>query len=86
MKSISVSLLTYALAIIFALLIAIIIKGLAIAIEKVGLDRVDDVLDVASQASHSLKDEEFIAVAIAVASAQRKQSQPASLTPNPFCP
>jgi hypothetical protein len=72
MNPISVSLSTYVLAIIFALLIALVIKGLALAIEKFGLDRGDEALDIAVPTSNSMKEEEAIAVAIAVARAQRK--------------
>jgi Na+-transporting methylmalonyl-CoA/oxaloacetate decarboxylase gamma subunit len=71
MNPISVSLSTYVLAIIFALLIALVIKGMAAALEKFGLGG-DEALDITVPTSNSMKEEESIAVAIAVARAQRK--------------
>lgn len=72
MNPISVSVTTYVMAIIFAMLIAVVIKGMALTIEKLGLDRAEDSIDVAVPSSNSIKEEEAIAVAIVVARAQHK--------------
>jgi hypothetical protein len=72
MNPISVSLTTYVLAIIFAMLIAVVIKGLAMAIEKLGLDRGATDADLTIPSANTAREEEALAVAIAVARAQRK--------------
>lgn len=72
MEAISVSLWTYGLSIAFAMFIAALIKGVAVLIEKAGLDRGEQDLDIGVPSSNSIKEEEALAVAIAVARAQRK--------------
>jgi hypothetical protein len=53
-------------------LIALVISGLGVFIKKLGLGRNDEGVEVAIPTSNSLKEEEALAVAIAVARAQRK--------------
>jgi hypothetical protein len=72
MNPISVAISTYLLTIIFALLIALVIAGLGVFIKKLGLGRNDEGVEVTIPTSNSLKEEEALAVAIAVARAQRK--------------
>lgn len=72
MEALSVSLWTYGLAIVFAFFVALILKGVAVLLERTGLDRGEQELDVAVPSSNSIKEEEALAVAIAVARAQRK--------------
>ncbi len=72
MESIKFALAAYGLTIVIALFIALLIPALAFAIKWLRLDRDDDTVDIAVPTSDSVKEEECIAVAIAVAQAQRK--------------
>ncbi len=72
MNAWNVALSTYLLAILFAMLIALVIKGLAAAIEKLGLDRGEEDADLSVPSANTLQEEQAIAVAVAVARAQRK--------------
>ena len=72
MNPISVALTTYLMTVIFALLIAVVIKGLAVTIEKLGLDRGEADVDLTIPSANSVREEEALAVAIAVARAQQK--------------
>ena len=62
----------YLLAIVFALIIALVIQGMGVLIKKLNLDRSDEPLDLMVPSSNSLKEEEALAVAIAVAHARRR--------------
>jgi hypothetical protein len=70
MNMISVSLSTYVITIVFAMLIAGVIKGLAILIEKLGLDRGEQETDMSVPSANAVKEAEALAVAIAVAHAK----------------
>lgn len=72
MESIQFSLITYGFTIIFAMLIACFIPALAYVIKKLNLDRAEEPLDLTMPSSNSMKEEEAIAVAIAVAHFQRQ--------------
>jgi len=72
MNSVSIALWIYALTIVFALLIALVIRGMAAFIHKLGSDRDEDQLDLSMPTANSAREEEALAVAIAVAHAQRK--------------
>jgi Na+-transporting methylmalonyl-CoA/oxaloacetate decarboxylase gamma subunit len=72
MNALNVALSTYLVAIAFALLIALVIKGLAAAVEKLGLDLGEEDSDLSVPSANTLKEEEALAVAIAVAHAQHK--------------
>lgn len=72
MESLKFSLAAYGLTIVFAMIIACFIPALAWAIKKLNLDAGDQQLDLAIPSSDSMKEEEAIAVAIAVAHLQRK--------------
>jgi hypothetical protein len=72
MESIQFSLIAYGFTIIFAMLIACFIPALAYVIKKLALDRADEPLDLTMPSSNSMKEEESIAVAIAVAHFQRQ--------------
>lgn len=74
MESLKFTLIAYALTIVFAMLIALFIPGIGYLIKRLRLDRDDDAVDLAVPTSDSVKEEECIAVAIAVAQAhaQRK--------------
>jgi hypothetical protein len=71
MESLLTALFAYGITIVFAMLIACLIPVLGWAVKKMNLDRSDE-LDLAVPTSNSLKEEESIAVAIAVARAQSK--------------
>ena len=72
MNPISVSLTTYLMTAVFAMLIAVVIKGLAVAIERLGLDRGETDADLSIPSANSAREEEALAVVIAVARAQKK--------------
>ena len=72
MNPLSAALWIYLLAIVFALLIALVIRGMAVFIEKLGIGRGDEQIDVTIPSANSAREEEALAVAIAVAHAQRK--------------
>lgn len=73
MNPISVSITTYLVAIVFAMLIALVIKGMATAIEKFGLDRGEQDADLSVPSANTAKEEEVLAVAIAMAHAKSRQ-------------
>ena len=72
MKSLEFTLIAYAATIIFAMVIAAFIPALAYVIKKLNLDRNEEAADLTIPSSDSMKEEETIAVAIAVAHFQRK--------------
>jgi galactitol-specific phosphotransferase system IIC component len=70
MESLKVSLFTYAIAIVFSLLIAACLPLLGRLVKRLRLE--EEVVDLSIPSTNSMKEEESIAVAIAVARAQRK--------------
>ena len=72
MESLTFSLSSYGLTILFALIIASFIPALAWVIKKMNLDRTVETPTLDVPSSDSMKEEETIAVAIAVAHLQRK--------------
>jgi hypothetical protein len=70
MESLKFTLVAYLLTIVFAMIIALFIPGIAYLIKRLRLDREDGAMDLAVPSSDSLKEEECLAVAIAVAHAQ----------------
>lgn len=72
MDALKFSLFTYGFTIIFAMVIACLIPALAYVIKKMNLDRHEEPLQLTMPSSDSMKEEETIAVAIAVAHLQRK--------------
>jgi hypothetical protein len=72
MEAIQFTFIAYGFTIIFAMLIACFIPALAFVIKKLNLDRNEESLDLTMPSSDSMKEEESIAVAIAVAHFQRK--------------
>lgn len=72
MEALRFTLAAYGLTIIFAMMIACFIPALAWVIKKMNLDPAADPVDLAIPSSDSLKEEEAVAVAIAVAHLQRK--------------
>lgn len=69
MKSLNFALVAYLLAIVFSMIISLLIPAVGFAIKRLRLDREDDV-DIAIPTSDSVKEEECVAVAIAVAHAR----------------
>jgi Na+-transporting methylmalonyl-CoA/oxaloacetate decarboxylase gamma subunit len=67
MESLKFTLIAYGFTIVFAMLIACFIPVLAFVIKKLNLDRSEDTPDLTIPSSDSMKEEEAIAVAIAVA-------------------
>ena len=72
MEAIKFMLAAYGLTIVFAMIIACFIPALAWAIKKMNLDPAEVTLDLAVPSSDSMKEEQAIAVAIAIAHLQRK--------------
>lgn len=72
MESLEFTLIAYGLTIVFAMIIASFIPALALVIKKMNLDRNEDAPDLSVPSSDSMKEEEAIAVAIAVTHFQRK--------------
>jgi hypothetical protein len=72
MDALKFSLTTYGFTIIFAMVIACFIPALAWVIKKMNLDRDEEPINLAIPSSDSMKEEQTIAVAIAVAHLQRK--------------
>jgi Na+-transporting methylmalonyl-CoA/oxaloacetate decarboxylase gamma subunit len=72
MESLKFALAAYGLTIVFAMLIACFIPALAFVIKKMHLDRDEESPDLVMPSSDSMKEEETVAVAIAVAHFQRK--------------
>lgn len=72
MEALKFTVAAYGLTIVFAMIIACFIPALAWAIKKMNLDASEDPVDLAIPSSDSMKEEETIAVAIAVAHLQRK--------------
>lgn len=72
MESLKFTLLAYGLTIVFAMIIACFIPVMAFVIKKLNLDRNPDVADLTVPSSDTMKEEEAIAVAIAVAHNYRK--------------
>jgi hypothetical protein len=70
MESLKFTLVAYLLTIVFAMIIAVFIPGIAYLIKRLRLDREDGAMDLTMPSSDSLKEEECLAVAIAVAHAQ----------------
>jgi Na+-transporting methylmalonyl-CoA/oxaloacetate decarboxylase gamma subunit len=71
MESLKVTFVAYGITIAFAMVIACFIPLLGWAVKKLKLDS-EETVDLAVPTSNTLKEEESIAVAIAVARAQRK--------------
>lgn len=72
MESLYAALAAYGITIVFAMLIACFIPVLGWAVKKMNLDRGEEPVDLAVPSSDSMKEEESIAIAIAVARAQQK--------------
>jgi uncharacterized protein (UPF0254 family) len=70
MESLKAALIAYAFTIVFAMLIACLLPLLGMAVKRLRLD--DEEPDLSIPTANSLKEDEAIAVAIAVARAQRK--------------
>lgn len=70
MESLKATLIAYAFTIVFAMLIAGALPLLGALVKKLKLD--DEQLDMSIPTANSMKEDEAIAVAIAVARAQRK--------------
>ena len=71
MESLKAALVAYGITIVFAMLIACFIPALGWFVKKLKLDP-EETLDISVPTSNSMKEEEGIAVAIAIARAQRK--------------
>jgi uncharacterized protein (UPF0254 family) len=71
MESLKATFVAYGITIAFAMVIACFIPLLGWAVKKLKLDS-EEAVDLAVPTSNTLKEEESIAVAIAVARAQRK--------------
>ena len=63
----------YVLTIVFALLIAALIRGTGGLVKALRLDRGDEPLDNTVPSSNSLREDEFMAVALATAHARHKK-------------
>ena len=72
MEALKFTLAAYGLTIVFAMIIACFIPVLAWAIKKMNLEPAEEPVNLAIPSSDSMKEEEAIAVAIAVAHLQRK--------------
>ena len=72
MESLKAALTAYGITIIFAMAVACVIPVLAFVVKKLNLDRDGEAIDMTIPSSDSMKEEEAIAVAIAVARSQRK--------------
>jgi Na+-transporting methylmalonyl-CoA/oxaloacetate decarboxylase gamma subunit len=72
MEALKFTLAAYGLTIVFAMIIACFIPVLAWAIKKMNLESAEEPVNLAIPSSDSMKEEEAIAVAIAVAHLQRK--------------
>ena len=72
MESLKFTLVAYGFTIVFAMVIACFIPALAFVIKKMNLDRNEDIPDLTVPSSDSMKEEEAIAVAVAVAHMNRK--------------
>ena len=70
MESLKVTLIAYAFTIVFAMVIAAILPLLGMAVKRLRLD--DAEVDMSIPTANSMKEDEAIAVAIAVARSQRK--------------
>lgn len=70
MESLNAALIAYAVTIVFAMIIAAVLPLLGTLVKRLKLD--DEVMDLSVPTSNSMKEDEAIAVAIAVARAQRK--------------
>ena len=71
METLKAALVAYGVTIIFAMLIACLIPLLGWAVKKLNLDRSEEI-DIGVPTSNTLKENEEIAVAIAVAYARQK--------------
>ena len=72
MEALKFTLAAYSLTILFAMIIACFIPALAWVIKKMNLDPAVEAPDLAIPSSDSMKEEETVAVAIAVAHLQRE--------------
>jgi Na+-transporting methylmalonyl-CoA/oxaloacetate decarboxylase gamma subunit len=72
MESLSSALVAYGITIVFAMVIACFIPALGWAVRKMKLDRTEE-LDIAVPTANTMKEEQAIAVAIAVARAQHSK-------------
>ena len=72
MEALKFTIAAYGLTIVFAMIIACFIPALAWLIKKMNLDPAVEAPDLSIPSSDSMKEEETIAVAIAVAHFQRK--------------
>ena len=72
MEAIKITLVAYGFTIVFALLIACIIPGLAFLVKRMKLDQAETV-DISVPTSNSIKEEEAIAVVIAAATRAQKK-------------
>ena len=72
MEALKFTLAAYGLTIVFAMIISCFIPALAWVIKKMNLDPAVEPPDLTVPSSDSMKEEESVAVAIAVAHLQRK--------------
>jgi Na+-transporting methylmalonyl-CoA/oxaloacetate decarboxylase gamma subunit len=72
MEALKFTFAAYGLTIVFAMIIACFIPALAWVIKKMNLDPAVEAPDLTVPSSDSMKEEESVAVAIAVAHLQRK--------------
>ncbi|MBN8459930.1 MAG: hypothetical protein J0M04_19045 [Verrucomicrobia bacterium] len=70
MQSVTFTLIAYLLTIVFAMVIALLIPLVGLAIKRLRLDRDAEDDDLAMPTSDTIKEEECVAVAIAVAYAR----------------
>jgi hypothetical protein len=73
MESLKFTLIAYGLTIIFAMIIALFIPAVGYLIKRLRLDRDEEPVDLAMPSSDSIKEEECVAVAIAVAYARNNR-------------
>lgn len=72
MESLKFTLIAYGLTIVFAMIIAVFIPAVGYVIKRLRLDR-EDTVDIAVPTSDTMKEEECVAVAIAVAHARARR-------------
>lgn len=72
MQSLSSALIAYGITIVFAMIIAVIIQLLGRGIKLLKLDADETPVDTAVPSANSLKEDEAIAVAVAVARAKQQ--------------
>lgn len=72
MESLKIALTCYGFTIVFAMLIACAIPAMAWMVKKMNLDRGEGPVELSVPSANTMKEEEALAVVIAVARAQRK--------------